>query len=118
MSNNKKVAASSGNVFADLGFANPEEELLKAKMVRELRGIIKRRKLTQGCRRAWAEAAGCFCACHRPRRQIFDRSIGSMPGPVGLQGGPRRALKAAPRFFAGNRGVGPQPATAMSITPA
>jgi phage-related protein/predicted XRE-type DNA-binding protein len=47
VSNNKKVTASSGNVFTDLGFANPEEELLKAKLVRELRGIIKRRKLTQ-----------------------------------------------------------------------
>jgi predicted XRE-type DNA-binding protein len=47
VSTNKKVTASSGNVFADLGFANPEEELLKAKLVRELRGIIKRRKLTQ-----------------------------------------------------------------------
>src|SRR5258708_15275066 len=44
---NKKVTASSGNVFADLGFANPEEELLKAKLVREIRGILKRRKLTQ-----------------------------------------------------------------------
>ena len=44
---NKKVTASSGNVFADLGFANPEEELLKAKLVREIRAIIKRRKLTQ-----------------------------------------------------------------------
>jgi predicted XRE-type DNA-binding protein len=47
VSNNKKVTASSGNVFADLGLANPEEELLKAKLVCELRGIIKRRKLTQ-----------------------------------------------------------------------
>ena len=47
MSNSKKVTASSGNVFADLGFDNPEEELLKAKLVREIRGIIKRRKLTQ-----------------------------------------------------------------------
>jgi phage-related protein/predicted XRE-type DNA-binding protein len=47
MSKPKKVTASSGNVFADLGFANPEEELLKAKLVREIRGIIKRRKLTQ-----------------------------------------------------------------------
>src|ERR1700738_1295491 len=47
MSNPKKVTASSGNVFADLGFDNPEEELLKAKLVREIRGIIKRRKLTQ-----------------------------------------------------------------------
>ena len=41
------MTASSGNVFADLGFGNPEEELLKAKVVREIRGIIKRRKLTQ-----------------------------------------------------------------------
>ena len=43
----RKVTASSGNVFADLGFSNPEEELLKAKLVREIRAIIKRRKLTQ-----------------------------------------------------------------------
>ena len=42
-----KVTPSAGNVFADLGFDNPEEELLKAKLVRELRAIIKRRRLTQ-----------------------------------------------------------------------
>ncbi len=47
MSKDRKITESSGNVFADLGFANPEEELLKAKLVREIRGIIKRRKLTQ-----------------------------------------------------------------------
>jgi predicted XRE-type DNA-binding protein len=47
MSNPKKVTASSGNVFADLGFGNPEEELFKAKLVCEIRGILKRRKLTQ-----------------------------------------------------------------------
>lgn len=47
MSMAKKVTPSSGNVFADLGFANPEEELLKAKLVREIRAIIKRKKLTQ-----------------------------------------------------------------------
>jgi predicted XRE-type DNA-binding protein len=47
MSNPKKVTASSGNVFADLGFGNPEEELFKAKLVREIHGILKRRKLTQ-----------------------------------------------------------------------
>ncbi|RUX05939.1 XRE family transcriptional regulator [Mesorhizobium sp. M8A.F.Ca.ET.059.01.1.1] len=38
---------SSGNVFADLGFDNPEEELLKATLAREIRAIIKRRRLTQ-----------------------------------------------------------------------
>jgi predicted XRE-type DNA-binding protein len=47
MSDEKKATVSSGNVFADLGFANPEEERLKAKLVREIRAIIRRRKLTQ-----------------------------------------------------------------------
>lgn len=47
MSKAIKATAGSDNIFADLGFANPAEELLKAKLVRELRAIIKRRKLTQ-----------------------------------------------------------------------
>ncbi|MEI8366728.1 MAG: helix-turn-helix transcriptional regulator [Parachlamydiaceae bacterium] len=38
---------SSGNVFADLGIENPEEELTKAKLVWEIEQIIKKRKLTQ-----------------------------------------------------------------------
>ena len=41
------VTRGSGNVFADLGFANPEEELLKAQLVREIRDLLKRRRLTQ-----------------------------------------------------------------------
>ncbi|WP_339030474.1 helix-turn-helix transcriptional regulator [Bradyrhizobium symbiodeficiens] len=47
MSKATKATVGSDNIFADLGFANPEEELLKAKLIRELRAIIKRRKLTQ-----------------------------------------------------------------------
>lgn len=47
MSKNITAEMSSGNVFADLGFDNPEEELLKAKLAREIRAIIKRRRLTQ-----------------------------------------------------------------------
>jgi predicted XRE-type DNA-binding protein len=47
MSKAIKATAGSDNIFADLGFANPEEELLKAKLIRELRAILKRRKLTQ-----------------------------------------------------------------------
>jgi predicted XRE-type DNA-binding protein len=38
---------SSGNVFADLGIENPEEELTKAKLVWEIELIIKKRKLSQ-----------------------------------------------------------------------
>ena len=47
MSDDLNVTPSCGNVFADLGFERPEEELLKAKLVRELRSIIKHRRLTQ-----------------------------------------------------------------------
>jgi len=41
------VRPSSGNVFADLGFAEPGEELAKAQLASHLRQIIKRRRLTQ-----------------------------------------------------------------------
>lgn len=47
MSGRISVKRGSGNVFADLGFERPEEELLKAQLVREIRDILKRRKLTQ-----------------------------------------------------------------------
>jgi predicted XRE-type DNA-binding protein len=38
---------SSGNVFADLGLPNPEEELLKAKLVSKIADVIEKRELTQ-----------------------------------------------------------------------
>lgn len=41
------VIPSSGNVFADLGFAEPEDELTKAQVVSHIRQVIKRRRLTQ-----------------------------------------------------------------------
>jgi predicted XRE-type DNA-binding protein len=41
------VTASSGNVFADLGLPEPEEELTKAQLARHIRQAIKRRRLTQ-----------------------------------------------------------------------
>jgi predicted XRE-type DNA-binding protein len=47
MSNKIPVHRGSGNVFADLGFDNPEEMQLRADLVHELREIIKRRRLTQ-----------------------------------------------------------------------
>lgn len=42
-----KAQNSSGNVFADLGFPNPERELLKAKLTLEIYRLIKKRNLTQ-----------------------------------------------------------------------
>jgi predicted XRE-type DNA-binding protein len=59
MSEDKDFMVGSGNVFADLGLANPEEELLKAKLVREIRAIIKRRRLTQ-------EMAAAFMGVKQP----------------------------------------------------
>lgn len=41
------VTASSGNVFADMGLPEPEEELTKAQLASHIRHIIKRRSLTQ-----------------------------------------------------------------------
>ena len=41
------ATASSGNVFADLGFSEPEEELTKAQLASHIRRILKRRRLTQ-----------------------------------------------------------------------
>jgi predicted XRE-type DNA-binding protein len=38
---------SSGNVFADIGFANPEREQLKAHLTLQIYRIIKHRHLTQ-----------------------------------------------------------------------
>ena len=38
---------SSGNVFADLGLPNPEQEQLKARLTLQIYRIIKARKLTQ-----------------------------------------------------------------------
>jgi predicted XRE-type DNA-binding protein len=42
-----EVEKSSGNVFADLGLPNPEQELLKAGLTLEIYRILKARKLTQ-----------------------------------------------------------------------
>ena len=41
------VRRSGGNVFADLGFPHPEQELLKARLALEIYRLIKKRGLTQ-----------------------------------------------------------------------
>jgi predicted XRE-type DNA-binding protein len=41
------VSHSGGNVFADLEFDEPEEELTKAQLASQIRHIIKSRRLTQ-----------------------------------------------------------------------
>src|ERR1700722_2467432 len=41
------ITESSGNVFADLGFPNPEQELMKARLTLQIYRIIRERDLTQ-----------------------------------------------------------------------
>ena len=45
--NRIRVEEGSGNVFADLGFPNPERELLKARLTLQIYRLIKDRGLTQ-----------------------------------------------------------------------
>lgn len=42
-----EVVRGSGNVFADLGLPNPEQELLKAQLTLQIYRIVKARGLTQ-----------------------------------------------------------------------
>lgn len=42
-----RLEIGSGNIFADLGFDNPEEMLAKARLVSEMQKAIKKKKLTQ-----------------------------------------------------------------------
>ena len=41
------VTEGSGNVFTDLGFAAPEEELTKAQLASHIRRVVRERRLTQ-----------------------------------------------------------------------
>jgi predicted XRE-type DNA-binding protein len=47
MTDDVSVTRSSGNVFADLGLPNSEEELVKARLVVELRSHIKELGISQ-----------------------------------------------------------------------
>ena len=42
-----RVTESSGNVFADLGLPNPEQELVKAQLTLQIYSILKASGLTQ-----------------------------------------------------------------------
>jgi len=42
-----KLTVSSGNLFTDLGRANPQEDQLKSNLARRISGVIRERGLTQ-----------------------------------------------------------------------
>jgi predicted XRE-type DNA-binding protein len=47
MSSDHKITVSSGNVFADLGLPQADDEQLKASLVIAIRNLIEQRGLTQ-----------------------------------------------------------------------
>jgi predicted XRE-type DNA-binding protein len=47
MTSKIKSKRSSGNVFADVGIANPEQALAKAELARQINKMILERKLSQ-----------------------------------------------------------------------
>jgi predicted XRE-type DNA-binding protein len=47
MNSRMKVEQSSGNVFADLGRADADEALLKARLAQQIAALIEKRGLTQ-----------------------------------------------------------------------
>jgi predicted XRE-type DNA-binding protein len=47
MTEEMQVHSSSGNVFADLGLANPDELMLKAELVDRIDDLISARQLTE-----------------------------------------------------------------------
>jgi predicted XRE-type DNA-binding protein len=65
-----KVTPSSGNVFADLGFRDPEEELAKAQLLAHIQETIGRRRLTQ-------VAAARLMAIDRPKVSALMKGRGA-----------------------------------------
>ena len=63
----ERVIAGSGNVFADMGLPNADQELVKARLTLQIYSIIKERGLTQ------AEAAKIL-GIHQPHVSALARN--------------------------------------------
>jgi predicted XRE-type DNA-binding protein len=66
MSDERSFMVGSGNVFADLDYADPEEALLKAKLAREVGVAIRERGLSQ-------EKAGELLGLDQPKVSAIVR---------------------------------------------
>jgi predicted XRE-type DNA-binding protein len=66
MARRRLVHQGSGNVFADIGVANPEEALLKAELVRSITNAIDERVLTQ-------TAAAAMLGVSQPKVSLLYR---------------------------------------------
>ncbi len=66
MARRRLVHEGSGNVFADIGVANPQEALLKAELVRSITNAIDERRLTQ-------TAAAAMLGVSQPKVSLLYR---------------------------------------------
>src|SRR5215212_88069 len=94
-----EVHDSTGNVFEDLGLANPGERLAKAELARVIRKIVRERGLTQ------AEAASLLGVKQpdvsdlmrgklaRFSMERLERFLNALDMEVRIQVGPRPAWK-------------------------
>ena len=55
-----QITKSSGNIFADIGLRNPEQELLKARLILQIYKTIKERKLTDALQTKLTAAITAF----------------------------------------------------------
>ncbi len=83
MKRKRDYEESSGNVFADLGFRNSKQELLKAKLTVEIYKLLKKRDVTQ------KETARAVALRHIPRlerrrhQEPAEGRYAGQPLPVG-----------------------------------
>ena len=65
-----RVTESSGNVFADLGVAHPERELIKAELALQIYRIIRQRGLSQ-------KQVGKILGISQPQVSVLARNRGA-----------------------------------------
>ena len=76
------VEEGSGNVYADLGYADNETMLIKAKLAAKIAEIVQRRALTQA---QTAEILGLTQSVRSPERTVsrhFGASFVELPDPA------------------------------------
>jgi predicted XRE-type DNA-binding protein len=66
MSEKERFVASSGNVFADLGFDDPEAEMARAELAIQIRKAIEERGITQA-------NAGAILGIDQPKVSLLMR---------------------------------------------
>jgi hypothetical protein len=87
------VTASSGNVFADIGLAEPEDELTKAQLASQPDGALHRE--ADGRLRGISVQYGLTAYCTLPHRRSYD-SVAAVRRRITAASVPRSSLCRLP----------------------